>query len=371
MTQRPVKSSYRDNSTEPQGQEFPLVSVVITGHNERDTIEKCIVSVFQQTYPNFEIIYIDSKSSDGTFETAIRLKNNLKCHGNCKRYLTLSLEQANSPAKGRNYGVKIASGSIIAFIDADCIPEINWLENLIKQFSKDTRVVGGPNILKHLKGSKILDAIDNVLGTYLASGGSAQFMKIEKLSSVRALSTSNMAIERKLFWEIGGFDESLRYNEDSDLGYRLRKKGHKIVYTPEAKVNHFMGIESYFDFLRILKKYGCERGRNVIKRPWLLTRSTLFALACIATFILLLAASFLFELGEVLALFVILFFFAFVFIPSAKLGAKKRSPLMLVLGPAIYISIYFTYNFSFILGYTVEVTNIIQSRLKSIYCKSS
>jgi GT2 family glycosyltransferase len=365
VTPKPVISSDHNNRTTSKGQEFPLVSVVITGHNERDTIEMCISSLFQQTYPNLEIIYIDSKSSDGTYEIAIRLENKSRCQQNCKRYLALSLEQANSPAKGRNYGVKIASGSIIAFTDADCIPETNWLENLIRQFSRDTRVVGGPNVLKHLKRSKILDAIDNVLGTYLASGGSAQFMKIDKPSYVRALSTSNMAIERKLFWEIGGFDESLRYNEDSDLGYKLRKKGHRVLYTPEAKVNHFIGIESYFDFLGVLKEYGYERGRNVIRKPWLLTRSTLFSVAYIFAIIVLLTTSLVDEIGLVLALFLILFFFAIVFVASAELGARMKSPLMLVMGPAIYISIYFVYNSNFILGYIGEVTKIIKGRLKS------
>ena len=369
MTQKPVVSSNHDNSTEFEGKEFPFVSIIITGHNERDTIEKCIMSLFQQTYPNFEIIYIDSKSSDGTFEIAARLKNSLSLYENCKCYLALSQEQASSPAKGRNYGVKISSGTIIAFIDADCIPEMNWLENLVRQFSDDTRVVGGPNILKHRRVSKILDAIDNVLGTYLASGGSAQFMKIDKPSCVRAPSGANMAIERNLFWEIGGFDEGLRYNEDSDLGHKLRKKGHKILYTPEAPVSHFMGMESYFGFLRIFKEYGYQRGRNVIKRPWLWTKSTLFSFGYAVAFILLLTTSIIFEVNEALAPFLILLPFSIVLIASAKLAAKKRSPLLLVLGPVIYISIYSTYNFSFILGYTAEVIDIIKARLNSMYLR--
>jgi GT2 family glycosyltransferase len=366
VTQKALISSNHEYDTRSEGQEFPLVSVVITGHNESLTIEKCIVSLFQQTYPNFEIIYIDSKSSDATFEIAARQKNNLRCHANCKRYLALSLEHANSPAKGRNYGVQIASGTIVAFIDADCIPEIDWLEKLIKRFSRDTRVVGGPNILRHYRCSKILDAIDNVLCTYLASGGSAQFMRINKPSYVRALSTSNMAIERKLFRDIGGFDEALRYNEDSDLGYRLRKKGYRLLFIPEAKVNHFMGIECYFDFLRIFRAYGCERGRNVIRRPWLLTNSALLSLACISVITSLLAASLFFETSRALAIYLILSLLAVLFITSAQIGIRNRTPLILVLGPFIYISIYFVYNFSFIGGYMGELTNNSKSRLKLV-----
>ena len=79
-----------------QNSDTTLVSVVIVGQNEKNTIQDCITSIFEQTYPNFEIIYVDEKSSDGTYEKATGLTNYSKSFKNCKRYLTLSLE-ANSP----------------------------------------------------------------------------------------------------------------------------------------------------------------------------------------------------------------------------------------------------------------------------------
>ena len=354
-------------NNEQKKNKFPLVSIVITGRNEKDTIEKCITSVINQTYPNFEIIYIDSKSSDGTFEIAVRLQNYANI-SNCRGYLSLSLE-TNSPAGGRNYGVKYSSGSIIAFIDADCVAESDWLENLIKYFSNDTMIVGGPNILRHIKDTKIIVAIEHILGTFFATGGSAQFMKIEKLTYVRALSTCNLAIQKKLFVEIGGFDESLRYNEDSDLCHRLRKKGYKILYSPEAIVNHFMGIENYSDLLKVFKKYGYERGKNVAKKPYLLTKSNLLSIASCSTMIFLLTLSLLFKSGETILLFLILIFVIVVFIFSIKLAIKKRSPTLFFLGPLIYTSIHSVYSISFIGAYVQETANIIKSRLKELLTK--
>jgi cellulose synthase/poly-beta-1,6-N-acetylglucosamine synthase-like glycosyltransferase len=70
---------------------FPLVSIVITGKNEKNTIERCIVSVFSQSYPNFESIYVDSNSRDGTFEIALKLQDASDKYRNCKRYMTPSL----------------------------------------------------------------------------------------------------------------------------------------------------------------------------------------------------------------------------------------------------------------------------------------
>lgn len=351
-----------DNKDTIEEQNFPLVSVVLTGYNEKDTIEKCIKSIFNQTYPNFEIIYIDAKSSDGTFKIAIGLESASKCYNDCKRYIALSVDKVNSPAKGRNYGTSIASGTIIAFIDADCVAERNWLENLVKYISTDTKVVGGPNILRYLSESKIVAAIYDVLGTYIGSGGSAQFMKIDKPRFVRALSSSNFAIDKKLFYDIGGFDECLRYNEDSDLGHRLRKRGHKVMYTPEARVNHFMGIESYFDFLKILKDYGYERGKNVIKKPWLLSRSSVLSIACFISGGLILAQFLIFKTGETIILFMTAIILVTIAILSAELAVRKRSLSLLLLAPAIYFSIYFAYTLNFLLGYIDGVTSFINSK---------
>lgn len=354
---------------EQKKNKLPLVSVVITGRNEKDTIQKCITSVLNQTYPNFEILYIDSKSSDGTFEIAVRLQNYSNTP-NCRGYVSLSLE-TNSPARGRNYGVKNSSGSIIAFIDADCIAEKDWLENLIKHFSVNTMIVGGPNVLRHIKETKIIVAIEQVLGTFFATGGSAQFMKIEKLSYVRALSSSNLAIQKKLLVEIGGFDESLRYNEDSDLCYRLRKNGYKILYSPEAVVNHIMGIENYSDLLGVIKKYGYERGKNVAKKPSLLTKSNLLSIALCFTMAFLLTLSLLFESGETILLFFIFISVLVIFIFSIKLAIKNKSPTLFFLGPLIYASIHSVYSISFIIGYVQEAANVIRSRLKEILTKKS
>jgi GT2 family glycosyltransferase len=363
------KLGFSDKDNTSKGQGYPLVSIVLTGHNERDTIEKCIKSLLDQAYPNFEIIYIDAESSDGTFEIATGLEIISKCYNDCKRYVTLSVGEADSPAKGRNFAVKMASGAIIAFVDADCIAERDWLKNLIKYFSIDTKVVGGPNILRQTKDSKIVTAIHDVLGTYLASGGSAQFMKISKPCYVRALSSSNLAIDRILFCEIGGFDENLRYNEDSDLGHRLHKKGYKSQYTPEAKVNHFMGIESYSSFLKILKHYGYERGRNVIKKPWLLSKSSLFSLAFLFSGALLLAQFLIFKTEGTIILYLSGIIFAIVFISSAELARRKRSPILLLLAPAIYVSIYIAYNLNFIKGCIDEIISFVKCRLNENVCR--
>jgi cellulose synthase/poly-beta-1,6-N-acetylglucosamine synthase-like glycosyltransferase len=340
-----------------QNDDAPLVSVIVVGQNEKRTIEDCITSIFNQSYPNFEFIYVNDNSSDGTYEKAVRLTNYSKSFKNCKRYLTLSIK-ANSPAVGRNFGVKFAQGTIIAFTDADCMAEKDWLVNLVKYLPKEMGMVGGPNVLKHFKTSKILDAIDNVLGTYLGSGGSPQFLKINNLSEVYALPTNNLAIQKRLFEKFGGFNERLTYNEDSDFSTRMLKDGYKIVYTPEARVNHFMGIESYPDFLRFLHRYGSARGKNTAGSSQFFTKFNVFSIAFILFLFSLFALSLFASIAMTILLALILIIILILFTASIKIAIRNKSPVYAFLALPIFLSIHIVYNIGFVLGYVSSFLSI-------------
>lgn len=270
---------------------MPLTSVVIIGKNEQDTIESCLMSIFSQTYPEFEIIYVDDNSSDGTLVKAQQFKKNIP-HSKCKRYEIISV-YSGYPSKNRNSGSKMAKGSIIAFIDADCIAEQNWLLNLVSKLPKDGGIVGGPLILIHNDNSKTTNAIDSVLTTFLGSGGSAQFYEIKEDRQVSAVPSGNMAIHKHLLEKLGGFNEKLMYNEDSFLCYTARKKGFEICFSAQAKVSHFIGIDSYKEFVSYFKQYGFVRGKNVRNDSNFLTRFNQLSMGLILSGISLLILSFL------------------------------------------------------------------------------
>ena len=328
----------------------PLVSIVITAKNEAKTVENCIKSLLNQTYKNFEIIFIDARSIDKTFEKVTKLEEESRLFPNCKRYIVISTE-ANTPAKGRNIGVKQAHGEIIAFTDADCIPNNNWIINLLKNIPKNKGMVGGPNIIKHFKNSRILFAIDAVFSSYLGSGGSAQFLKIDKSKEVSAIAACNMAIHKNLFEEIGGFDEALRYNEDSNLCNQIRKKGHKIIYSPEAKISHFMGIESFSNFVNLIYKYGFERGKNVKRNPNLITRFNAISLGIAFFFIAIVIGSFFSNVAQSILAVTLTILIGLILGTSIKIGIKKKSMILSILPFPIFISIHIIYNFAFIKGY--------------------
>jgi len=339
--------------------DFPLISVVITGRNEQSTIEDCILSILDQSHPNFELIYIDAQSSDNTLEKAKSLKNIQESRKNCKRYIVIS-RKAVTPGIGRNYGVTVSSGSIIAFTDADCIAEHDWLENLIRLLSTDDALIGGPNVIRHKKKSKFTVTIDSVLSSYIGSGGSPQFYKYDKVCHTYAVSSCNMAIQKNLFEKVGGFNELLRYNEDSDLCVRLRKIGYKIVYTPFARVNHFLGIESYKDFVSHFYIYGSERGKNVANNSRLVTKFNILSLVTIAATIALLALSFSFNWASLTLVFLIVVIALIIFIFSLKIAITNKSVPLIFTSLAIFLTLQAVYNFGFIWGYLLGIRTHLQ-----------
>ena len=101
------------------------VSIIISTKNEAQWIEICIKKILEQTYKNFEIIIIDSYSSDKTLQKVQKFK--LKSY-KIKKF---------TPGKAINLGVKKSSGDYLVCLSAHCIPvDKNWLKNLIKDLDK-------------------------------------------------------------------------------------------------------------------------------------------------------------------------------------------------------------------------------------------
>ncbi|MBI4210219.1 MAG: glycosyltransferase [Candidatus Diapherotrites archaeon] len=196
-------------------------SIVVPAYNSEATIRECISAIQNQEYGgNFEIIVIDDGSKDATALAA-------------KRAGARVVSQENAgPAKARNLGARISKGEIIIFTDADCIPEKNWLSEMLKPFG-EAEVAG-------------------VQGTYRTRQESivARFAQIEieeryelmekNAGSLDWIGSYSAAYRRKDFFDAGGFDESFpkASGEDPELSYKLQKAGKKLVFNPEAAVYH-------------------------------------------------------------------------------------------------------------------------------------
>ena len=129
------------------------------------------------------------------------------------------------PAANRNRGAREARGAWLAFTDDDCLPQPGWLAafaaRIDRQSAPAVRVLEGPTTPGGAKDyGPFLTAPLNDTGGFLWS--------------------CNFAIERKLFDEMGGFDEGFPHPhlEDVDLRMRLEDRKEPFPFIPEAVVAH-------------------------------------------------------------------------------------------------------------------------------------
>lgn len=228
-------------------QKFPLVSVVVATLNGSNRIGPCLESLARQTYPKdrYEVIVVDDGSMDDTARVA-RAKG--------ARVIRHEVNQGVSAA--RNTGLGAAKGEIIAYIDDDAVADSRWLEYLIQPFDASEVTASGGQVLAYKTEyitERYLSAIGNGNPAPFEFGKSKNplwrfwvylnemFLPIgitTKPAEVQAVFGCNCAYRISALRIIGGFDEALRADEDSEISTRLRSSGAHIIYVPDAIVYH-------------------------------------------------------------------------------------------------------------------------------------
>ena len=193
----------------------PEISVVIPAYNEESYIGSVFEGLRRQTFRNFETIVVDGGSTDRTREIA---------HAAGAKVIIFKKRNIGA---ARNAGVKIASGSIIMFTNADT----KACRNLLKTYSQlftDKGVVAATGPLIPLEETTAFIRFGYLFASvYLA--------KLSFMTGKPAISGSNFAIRKSAFRKCGGFDESLFTYEDLDLAHRLARRG-SVKYIDSAVV---------------------------------------------------------------------------------------------------------------------------------------
>ena len=205
----------------------PLITVVIPHLNQPEALSRCLASLQRQNFPDeaFEVIVVDN-GSNSIPETVVTEFPGVR----------LLEETVPGPGPARNRGVEAARGKILAFTDADCIVDKNWLRAISEEFIKFARSdVDKRSIL----GGKVEIVIENpanptAIEAYEMVFSYRQQMYIERKGfSV----TCNLAVEVDAFHRIGPFG-GISIAEDNDWCERATSLGHQISYVPEMIVRH-------------------------------------------------------------------------------------------------------------------------------------
>jgi len=194
----------------------PIFSIVIPAFNEERFLPRCLESLKNQDFKDFEIIVVDNNSTDKTAEIA-------------KKFGAILLFEKNQGvAFARQKGFQSGRGEIIATTDADTILPKNWLSRIFEEFKKDKDLVAFGGSCEFYSGP---------ISAKLASKFLLKpFLFLDKIfSGGWSLMGCNMAIKKEAFLRVGGFNTNLKLNEDIEISHRLSKIG-KIILDPNFKV---------------------------------------------------------------------------------------------------------------------------------------
>lgn len=199
---------------------LPRVSVVVACRNGERTLRPCLDALCNLGYPDYEVVLVDDGSTDGTAQIAQSYP--------AFRYLR-QLPQGLSVA--RNTGVAAAEGEIVAFTDADCRPDEDWLYYLVHELlSGEVAAVGGPN-LPPPDESRLAAAVA------VSPGGPRPVMISDR--DAEHVPGCNLAVWRWALEAIGGFDPAFHQaGDDADVCWRLLDRGWKIRFSAAAMVWH-------------------------------------------------------------------------------------------------------------------------------------
>ncbi|MFX0094076.1 MAG: glycosyltransferase [Candidatus Hodarchaeota archaeon] len=200
----------------------PKISVVIPTLNEEKVLGRTLQALKEQTFKAFEVIISDSFSKDRTREIAYHYGARVVDSPNTKGEDGMVI---NAIGQARNIGGKSARGSIIIFLDADCIPSRNLLSSVIERFqNKQVALV----TCKHeISGYYPLYSI-LIKWQFYFSALSYHFGIIRTPGWM-------IATRKVLFSKVNGFNELYQLGEDHDFSARLSSYG-KLVYLREAHV---------------------------------------------------------------------------------------------------------------------------------------
>ena len=202
------------------------ISVIIPTYNRKKYIKRAIDSVIRQSYKPFEIIVIDDGSTDGTYELIKKSYSSSQ--------ISLEKQINNGVSSARNKGVKLANGDWIAFLDSDDEWFENKLELQVREIKKSkTFMICHTNEIWIRNGIRV-----NQMKKHQKYGG----FIFEKCLDMCRISPSSVMIHRRIFDEIGLFDEDLIICEDYDLWLRISSK-YPVLYLDSMLIKKFGGHE--------------------------------------------------------------------------------------------------------------------------------
>lgn len=199
----------------------PFISVIIPVWNSPSLIRSCLEAIEAQTYPreSYEVLVVDNGSTDATPDVVRELG-----------IASLLVEPSPGSYNARNLGIREARGDYVAFTDADCLPDPDWLEAGARasRTNPAAAVLAGKIDLYRIGTGRM--ACENYERLFA-------FNQAKNVSNGVAV-TANWMSPLQTIVTAGGFNGKLKSGGDHDLSSRLSRGGGRIVYIEDMRVRH-------------------------------------------------------------------------------------------------------------------------------------
>lgn len=209
----------------------PFVSIIVPTRNRDALLRDCVESLLNQTYPiaHYEVIVVDDGSSEATARVMESLAGG---HPTRVRYVK---SPHKGPSAGRNIGIGLARGDLLAFVDDDVEAPPQWLDSVVSGATRhpEADLLAG-RLLLRLEGRAPRRCGREPLGESELDVGES-----ERPVDPNRVPAANMAVRREAVDKAGGFNEGLPvYGEETEWIHRVTAGGPPVIYLPDAYVWH-------------------------------------------------------------------------------------------------------------------------------------
>ena len=205
--------------------DYPFVSVVIPVFNDAERLRLCLQALEQQTYERsrYEIVVVDNGSAQ---------PDQVKAVVEPYARVQFAIEPTPGSYAARNHGLALAKGEVVAFTDADCVPEPNWLEqgvNHLRQTPNCGQVIGKVTLFfANPQAPTAVELYESLTA----------FPQERLLRDFHGGATANVLTWRHVIDKVGNFNTRMKSNGDLEWGERVFQAGYEQVYAADVQVNH-------------------------------------------------------------------------------------------------------------------------------------
>jgi GT2 family glycosyltransferase len=230
------------------------LSIILVNWKTRDITRNALISIYKETKGiDFEVIVIDNNSQDGSVEMVRQ---------EFPQAILIENKDNLGFGKANNQGLKIAKGDYLMFLNTDTVVLDRAINKLVEYLDKNLEVMMvGPRLLNRdlTFQHACRRSLPNLLNSFFQLFGLVKIFKNNTLINsykkydmdpeitgpTEALSGAAMMFRRRVYEDIGGFDEMFfMYGEDLDFCKRIIDRGWQTVYVSYAKIIHFGGQSS-------------------------------------------------------------------------------------------------------------------------------